>query len=134
MDENGLAILLFGAAAVFCIVYAIYQHVSIMLNKEKINYVNATIIETATAMPETMKINNSKWAYVRFWVDGKEYISSKRIQVSMNSSVGDEIEVAYFKDNPSVIFTPNWKKERVFLIIGILCLAIMVYLKSKSSL
>ena len=133
MNENGLAILLFGVATAFCIGYAINQYISLILNKDKITHTNATVMDTVTAVPEAMKKNNSKWAYVRLWVDGKEYMSSKRIQVSMNISVGDEIKVAYFKDNPSVLFTPSWKKASVFLAIGILCLTIIFYLKAKSS-
>lgn len=132
MDEIGISILLFGAAAAFCMTNAIYQYVNLIQNKDKIIYTSATVTDTVTVTPETMKIQNSRWAYVRFWVDGREYTSSKRIQVSMNTSVGDEIEIAYFKDNPSVIFTPSWKKASAFLAIGILCIVMMVYLKTKS--
>ncbi|MTI67867.1 MAG: hypothetical protein FH753_14875 [Firmicutes bacterium] len=131
MGENEIAILLFGVASVFSIVYASYEYISLILYKDKIKYTTATVMDIETVVPETMKKSNSKWAYVRFWVNGKQYISSKRIQVSMNISVGDEMRVGYLKNDPSVIFTSNWKKADVSLAIGILCVIIIVILKGE---
>ncbi|WP_066507551.1 DUF3592 domain-containing protein [Abyssisolibacter fermentans] len=124
-------LLFFMVMGMVSLTYAIYQISSFYRNKDKIEYTTATIIETTTVVPEAMKKNNSRWASVSLVVDGKEYISSKRIQVSMNTSVGDQIKVAYFNDNPSEIFTPSLKKGVVFLVIGVACLLINIYLKSK---
>ncbi len=132
MRENTQAILLFGVTAAFCIVYSAYQYITFMMNKELISYTMATIIDTETTVPEAMKKNNSRWAMVSLRVDGKEYISSSRIQVSINASVGDQIRIAYYKDNPRDIFTPSLKKAGIFFVIGILCIAIMFYLKANS--
>lgn len=129
MGENAQAILLFTAVSAFCIVYSAYQYASFIINKEKISYAMATIIDTITTAPETMKINNSRWALVSFRVDGKEYVSSDRIQISMSYSVGDQIRIAYYKDNPREIFTPTLKKAGIFFVIGILCIAILFYFK-----
>lgn len=117
--ESILAILLFSMASATSIVYSAYQFISFMLNKNRINYTMSTIIDTKTAFPESMKKNNSTWAMVRFRVNEKEYVSSSWIQVSMNVLVGDEIRIAYFKDNPSEIFTPNLNKAAIFFLIGI---------------
>jgi len=130
MNENEIGYFLFGTASLLSIVYAIYHHVRFLLNKNKFNYINATVVDITTSVPETMKINNSKWAIVRFYVDGKEFTSSNRIQVSMNTTVGDKVEVAYFIDAPSNILKPESKKENMFLVIGILSLLIALYLKS----
>ncbi len=130
MKDYGLAIILFGAAALFSIFYSIYQHVSIALNKSKIAYTKATVIEVVSVVPEGM-IKNSKLVRVRFWVYGREYISSKQIQASMKTSVGDEIEIAYFKDNPSEIFTASWRKETISMIIGAVCLIIVTYIMNR---
>lgn len=132
MEQNAQAILLFGVAAVSCIVYSAYQYISFMMNKELISYTMATIIDTKTVVPEAMKKNNSRWAIVRFRVDGKEYVSSSRIQVSMNASEGDQIRIAYYKDNPRELFTPNLKKAAIFFIIGALCTAVIFYLKANN--
>ncbi len=130
MEQNTQAVVLFGVAASSFIVYSAYQYISVMMNKELISYTMATIIHTETAVPEAMKKNNSRWAMVRFRVDGKEYISSSSIQVSMSASVGDQIRIAYYKDNPREIFTPSLKKASISFVIGILCMAIMFYLKT----
>lgn len=132
MNESAIAILLFGFAATFCITQAIHNYVNLIKNKDRIIHTSATVIDTETVVPTSMKTQNSRWAYVRFRINGKEYTSSKRIQVPMNTSVGDRIEISCFKDNPSVVFTLNWKKAGAFLVIGILCIVIMVYLKNNS--
>ncbi|MEW9094843.1 MAG: DUF3592 domain-containing protein [Clostridiaceae bacterium] len=129
--QSILAISLFSMAAAISIVYSAYQFISFMLNKNRINYTMATIVDTKTAFPETMKKNNSTWAMVRFRVNEKEYVSSSWIQVSMNASVGDQIRVAYFKDDPSEIFTPSLNKAVIFFLIGIGCIMVMFYIRSK---
>lgn len=131
MEQNAQAIVIFGVAAAFSIVYSAYQYISFIMNKDLISYTIATIIDTTTVAPESMKKNNSRWATVSFSVDGKGYISSNRIQVSMNASIGDEIKIAYYKDNPSELFTPSLKKSVIFLGIGVLCMVIMFYIKSN---
>ncbi|WP_315120507.1 DUF3592 domain-containing protein [uncultured Clostridium sp.] len=129
--QSILAILLFSMAAATSIVYSAYQFISFMLNKDRINYTMSTIIDTKTIFPEAMEKNNSRWAMVRFRVNEKEYVSSSWIQVSMNASVGDEIRVAYFKDDPSEIFTPSLNKAAIFFLVGIACMTIMFYMKLK---
>ncbi|WP_102400791.1 hypothetical protein [Haloimpatiens massiliensis] len=127
MEQNAHSIIFFGIAATFCIVYSAYQYISFMMNKELISYAIATIIDTKTIVPETMKKNNSKWATVSFRVNRKEYVPSNRIQVSMNASVGDQIKIAYYKENPSELFTSSLKKASIFFMIGVLCIAIIFY-------
>jgi hypothetical protein len=48
----------------------------------------------------------------------------------MNTSVGDQIKVAYYKDDPSIIFTPSWRKMANSMAVGILCLAIEIYFRN----
>ena len=57
--------------AFLSIVYAIYQYVILMLNKDKISYTNATVIDTTTAVPEAVKVINSRLANVSLSVNGK---------------------------------------------------------------
>lgn len=132
MGQNAQAILIFGVAAALAIVYSARQFIRFMINKDQISYTMATIIDTITTAPETMKISNSKWVLVSFRVDGKEYVSSNRIQVSMSYSIGDKIKVAYYKDNPKEIFTSSLKKAGIFFVIGVLCIAILFYLKGNN--
>lgn len=108
MENFKSEVLFFSVVGVFSIIYSLYQIFSLYLNKDKIEYTLATIIDTKTVAPEAAKKNNSRWAIVSLTVDGKEYISSNRIQIAMNANVGDQIRVAYFKDDPSEIFTPMY--------------------------
>jgi|GEM_PF-3124503 len=120
-------VLFFIVVGISSVIYSIHQFLSMCLNKNKIEYTLATIIDTKTVAPEAMKKNNSRWAIVSLEVDGKEYVSSKRIQVAMNANIGDRIRVAYFKDEPSEIFTPNLKKGIVFLAISAASFLLIMY-------
>lgn len=132
MKESAQAIFLFGVAATFSLIYSAYQYISLMMNKELISYTTAVIIDTKTLVPETMKKNNSKLATVRYKVGEKVYVSSSRIQVPLYALLGDEIKIAYYKNNPSELFTASLKKAGIFFIIGIVCMAIMFYVRSSN--
>lgn len=120
-------VLFFSVVGILSIIYSLYQIFSLYLNKDKIEYTLATILDTKTVAPEAMKKNNSRWAIVSLVVDGNEYISSNRIQVAMNVNVGDQIRVAYYKDDPSEIFTPSLKKGIVFLAVAVASLLLVIY-------
>ena len=78
------------------------------------------ITDIKTAVNKEMKKNNSKYAFIEIIIDGKNYISEKRIQVEMYSEVGDEVEVLYDKDNPSNMALGKRKfKTIVFIGIGL---------------
>jgi|LSQX01.1.fsa_nt_gb subtilase family serine protease len=69
--QNIFASSFVGTIAFLSIVYAIYQYVILMLNKDKISYTNATVIDTTTAVPEAVKVINSRLANVSLSVNGK---------------------------------------------------------------
>lgn len=127
MKKLKLEVLFFIVVGISSIIYSLYQFLSLYLNKDKIEYTLATILDTKTVAPEAMKKNNSRWAIVSLVVDGKEYVSSKRIQVEMNATIGEQIKVAYFKHDPSEIFTPNLKKAGVFLAISVVSFLLIMY-------
>lgn len=132
MTQITVEILLFAVASCFCLIYSAYEFTNFMRNRNLINYTTAIIIDTTTIVPETMKTTNSKLATVSFEVDEKEYTSSNRVEVSMNSSIGDKIKIAYYKNNPNQLFTSTMKKATIFFIIGIFSIAIMLYIKTNS--
>lgn len=129
MTQITVGMILFTMAAGFCLIYSAYEFTNFMKNRNLISYTTATITDITTVVPETMKTTNSKLASVSFDVDGKGYTSSNRVQVSMNSSIGDKIKIAYYKDNPKQLFTSTMKKANIFFIIGVFCIAIMLYIK-----
>lgn len=91
---------------VLALTYSIYQLAIFMINKDNIEHTYGVIVETDTAVPETMKKNNSKWATIYYEVDGKMITSENKVQVLMNNKVGDKIKIAYFINNPI-----NWTKR-----------------------
>lgn len=128
MAQNTQGIFIFGVTAIASIVYSAYQFIVYIINRKLISYTTGLIVDTKTVVPEPMKKNNSRLAIVKFRVDSKYYISSNRVQVPMSAQIGDEIKIAYFKDNPSKLFTTSLKGASIFFIIGIICIAIMFYL------
>lgn len=63
-----------------------------------------TISEVYTNIPETkQRLYNGKTAIVKYEVDGNVYFSQNRINVSMNSQVGDSIDIYYDINNPTKI-------------------------------
>jgi endo-beta-N-acetylglucosaminidase D len=100
-----------------------------MINKNKIDYTDGTIVGANTAVPETMKKNNSKWAIVSYKVDGKMITSENKIQVSMNSKVGDKVKIAYLINNPEKLFTATFKKAFISFIIALISFIVAHYIK-----
>lgn len=129
MRENLIAIILFSIVSTVTIVSAIYNYVILFLNRNKINHTQATIFETDTVLPEIVKQWNSKFVNVQYWVNGKRYVSKDKIRVAMNKSEGDSIEITYLKDDPTVIILSTYKKANIYLIIGIVCFMILLFLK-----
>ena len=82
------------------------------------------IISTDTAVTERMKKNNSKWASLEIYIQGKSYISSRKLQVSMNNKIGDSIEVIYDKNDPeSMVIEKRNHIVIMFVFIGIMLIA-----------
>lgn len=115
-QSNKYFIIMIGVLA---LLYSAQQFTMFIINKNKIAYTDGIIVKLNTAVPETMKKNNSKWAIVSYKVDGKEIISENKIQVSMNSNLGDSLKIAYYVDNPSKLFTATLKKAIIFLGISV---------------
>lgn len=112
---------------VLALLYSIHQFTMFIINKNKIAYTDGIILKLNTAVPETMKKNNSKWAIVSYKVDGKEIISENKIQVSMNSNLGDSLKIVYYVDNRSKLFTATLKKAIIFLGISVISCIIAIF-------
>ena len=77
--------------ALVCIVFALVEGISLILMNGKTAAVIGTIVDIKTAVSGSK--NNSKWAVMRYNVDGKTYTSCNRIQVPMSSAIGSQIQV-----------------------------------------
>lgn len=115
MGEKYFA-LIFGVIFI-CIGTGYIVYPMIMLNDSK--QIIGDIVNIKTAVPETMKKNNSKWAVIRIKIDNQEYYSDF-IQVPMEMNLGDKIEVKYDKNNPSkMCLAKRNRTGLMFLVIGI---------------
>ncbi|MBF1183326.1 MAG: hypothetical protein HXL95_03715 [[Eubacterium] sulci] len=116
MGERFFSII-FGAIFI-CIGIGYILYPRIILNDSR--QIVGDIVNVNTAVPETMKKNNSKWAVVRIKIDNKEYYSNL-IQVPMEMNIGDRIEVKYDKNNPSnMCLSKRNGTGLMFFVIGIL--------------
>lgn len=105
------------------LVYYFYPSLCIKAKGERIG----KIIEVKTSVPETMKKNNSKFAIIEIEIDGRSY-SSKFIQVSMDSEVGDNVNVLFDVNNPNKMFLKNrFRKSAMFIAIGFIIIAYIIF-------
>ncbi|KAF1118387.1 hypothetical protein B8V05_03280 [Streptococcus agalactiae] len=95
------------------------QQMSSFLYKSNTDYVKAEVVSIWQPNPEAVKKGNSKWANFMYLVDGKQYISSNRIQVSMNTKVGDLKQIKYDKRNPEKIYGFSVKRACILFIVAI---------------
>ncbi|MFC6348291.1 hypothetical protein [Vagococcus carniphilus] len=75
-----------------------------MISKNK-KLITGTISEIFTNIPETkQRINNAKTAVIKYEIDNQVCYSQNRINVSINSQVGDSIEIYYEIDNVTKVY------------------------------
>lgn len=122
MTEEEIAIILMFVFGIIALLYSVGQFINLKKHQGQIGHAIGIIIDTQTVAPETMRINNSKWAKVSYQIGGREYISTNWVQVSMNASLGDEVEISYYKNDPSKLFLSKNSQFIIFLIIAAGCI------------
>ena len=111
------------AAIIFLILCLVDLSRSLLL-KSNTEYVKAEVISIWQPNPEAVKKGNSKWANFIYSVDGKQYTSSNRIQVSMSTKVGDIKQIKYDKRNPEKIYGFSIKRACILFIVAIVLFVI----------
>ncbi|GAB6110138.1 DUF3592 domain-containing protein [Fusibacter bizertensis] len=111
--------------AVCCAIFAIFNAVALALAHGKIAKTMGTIVQIQTAVPDTMKKNNSKWATVSYQVGERTYVSQNRVQVSMSSKVGEQVLVRYDINQPSKLYSYSISKILIALLISAVCISIV---------
>lgn len=105
--------------------FVLWQGIQIIFMSGATEKTKATIVETRFANSNGTTFRNSNWALVSYNVENKEFISEHRIQVSMNSKVGDVIEVKYYKNAPERLAAFSLKK----FIIGLVVMFIFIIVR-----
>lgn len=122
-----LEVFWFYIASIILCIFAIAEGIGVDFNN-KVKIIKGEIVDVNTISSENMKIYNSRWAKVRYYVDGKEYISENRVVVPMSYNLGDYIEVKYFIDNPSRLYTKSKRVYLILLALSILCSVLGFYI------
>lgn len=109
---------IYAAAIIFLILGLVDLSKSFLL-KSNTDYIKAKVVSIWQPNSEAVKKGNSKWANFMYYIDGKQYISSNRIQVSMNTNVGDINQIKYDKRNPEKIYSFSLKRAVILFLIAI---------------
>ncbi len=120
--------ILFVLAATVTFLLALRELFKLLKYRGKTQETQARIIHLNTAAAPEMKVYNSKWAVVSYYVNGKQYVSEDRVNVPMKSEIGDQITVNYINDRPESLFTGSKQKLSWFIIAAIACTVIAVLL------
>lgn len=116
--------------ALVCIVFALVEGISLILMNGKTAAVIGTIVDIKTAVSGSK--NNSKWAVMRYNVDGKTYTSCNRIQVPMSSAIGSQIQVRYCIKQPTKLYNGSFAKLAIAFIVAVICVVIG-YIKQRGA-
>lgn len=116
--------------ALVCIVFALVEGISLILMNGKTAAVIGTIVDIKTAVSGSK--NNSKWAVMRYNVDGKTYTSCNRIQVPMSSAIGSQIQVRYCINQPTKLYSGSFMKLAIAFIVAVICVVIG-YIKQRGA-
>lgn len=69
-----------------------------------------------------MMHRNAKLTTFEYFVDGKRYISENSIKMPLSVNIGDIIDVKYFIDNPSILYTKTKIHFYLSIFISFICL------------
>lgn len=108
--------------------FALYNCIFFLIKRKKTNKVMGTIIDIKLPNPETAKARNSKWAKVTYKVNGQNYVSKNRIQVSMSSCIGTKILVRYDIEQPEKLYSFSALRIIVASLVSAFCLVIALFI------
>lgn len=108
------------AILLISLLFVFWELIQIIQYRGKYKSTDAIVMSTIYANPNGTTFRNSKWALVSYRVDGKSYISKRRIQVAMNTNVGDKVKIKFEKEAPERIVSFSYKKLLIGLMITII--------------
>lgn len=124
MDKDGLFL---AAVAVLAVLFAVYNLVCTARNRRRAVYVTGTVVAVRTAIPETMRKNNSKWAAVSYRINGRSYISGTYVQVPMACQIGSRVRVCCNKENPEELYVFSFRRAGISFAVAAACIAAAVW-------
>lgn len=114
----------------FSLAFAMYNLVCTLRTQHKSGVAVGVVAAVFMPNPATEKRLNSKWAEVRYSVDGKIYTSDNRVQIPMTLQVGDRIKVRYDTELPTHLYSFSFTRVFVALAVAAGCFAAAVLMYS----
>lgn len=109
------------AIAVAAVCFALANAFQFLLKRGKTERTTGIISSIKMPNVEMAKARNSKWAEITYTVDGKDYCSKNRIQVSMASQVGDSVTVRYDMRHPEKLYSFSVSRITISLLVAVIC-------------
>lgn len=106
--------------AAICLLYSLVQGIQLFLFRNKVMTVKAQVMNISYAVPNKNAFRNSKWATVIYNINGKVYVSEKKIQVPMKTTTGSNVTIRCYKSNPAKLAYFSTKKFFVSFCIGMI--------------
>lgn len=123
MDTN---ILFLNLIIIVVGLFVLWQGGQILFMRNKTASTKARVVDTKTLERRKTAYRNSNWALLSYKVNGKAILSKNRIQVPMNTRIGEIIEIWYYKDNPAKI--AQFSTKRFLIGLGVLMIFILARL------
>ena len=112
-------------------IFVLWQGIQIIFMTSKTKETQATIIETKFANANGTKFRNSNWALVSYKVGINTVIAKNRVQVSMDTKVGEKILVRYYKNSPEIIATFSIKKFVIGILVALVFIVVRILFQKE---
>jgi hypothetical protein len=101
--------------------------IQFLLKRNRTAQTVGTITSIKMPNPETAKARNSKWAIVSYKVNGKNYQSQNRIQVSMSCQIGTPVTVRYDTQTPEKLYSFSILRIVVSFLVAAICIVAAIF-------
>lgn len=107
--------------------FGVVNCIQFLLKRNRTAQTVGTITSIKMTNPENTKFRNSKWATVSYKVNGKNYQSQNRIQVSMASQIGTHVTVRYDTQTPEKLYSFSVLRIVVSFLVAAICIVVAVF-------
>lgn len=107
--------------------FGVVNCIQFLLKRNRTAQTVGTITSIKMTNPENTKFRNSKWATVSYKVNGKNYQSQNRIQVSMASQIGTYVTVRYDTQTPEKLYSFSALRIVVSFLVSAICIVMAVF-------
>lgn len=123
--EAYVSLFLISSVVFFC--FAIFEGVSLLLQRNRTEVAIGTIEDIVMSTAKTMKVYNSKWARLSYLVKGKRIISTNFIQIPTSCKLGEKIPIKYDTYNPERLVTRSTRRLIIYTACFLLLLVIAIF-------